>query len=722
MDCALTADADPHVRLRAARDRIAAALLGDIGERPTRLGRIELRPHQETAVARLVEIIARHRGAVLADAVGLGKTFVALAIAKRHARPLIICPASLRPMWKRATGTSGMDVPILSSESLSRGARPAVGPDFVIVDEAHHFRTPRTRRYEALASIARRARLLLLSATPLQNSRRDVTTLLALFAGSGVENWTDAAIARAIVRRDEETAFEVLPSIAGHALTPGTDDDCLDRILELPPAVPAADEGTAHALTILTLVHLWSSSRAALIASVKKRRARAIALRDAVQAGHLPTAAELAMWQFADDSLQMAFPFCATGSAPDGPGLARQLDAFIATTERLVDSCRITADPDLTRVEMLRTLRVRHEGLRCVAFSQYAQTVVALGRLMRADHGVAVMTASGGRTAGGPVTRDEVLAQLAADAPPPHPANRIDLLLTTDLLSEGVDLRGAAVIVHLDLPWNPARLEQRVGRARRIGSAHEMIHVYTFMPPAPAERMLELERRLTAKLRTADALVGSVRSLLLGPEHRGPSPVSAAEALRARLKDWIEPAARDHTNHTALAAVTAPRRGWIALVRLDGLPRLICSHHTASDDPAECLAMIGTMGDAIPADRELQRASLAEVERWLAPRSATAELRNGSGPKRAVLDRLSQTVARAPRHRRSALLASAQRARAGLATVAGAGAERVLQDLARSTADDDGWMRSLEEFAMLNGQDPRRPDGDGRIEALILLG
>ena len=78
------------------------------------------------------------------------------------------------------------------------------------------------------------------------------------------------------------------------------------------------------------------------------------------------------------------------------------------------------------------------------------------------------MTAAGARIASGPLPRREILAQFAPDGVPRDStpaARRVDLLVTTDLLSEGVNLQRASVIVHLDIPWNPARLEQREGEA-----------------------------------------------------------------------------------------------------------------------------------------------------------------------------------------------------------------------------------------------------------------
>ena len=149
---------------------------------------------------------------------------------------------------------------------------------------------------------------------------------------------------------------------------------------------------------------------------------------------------------------------------------------------------------------------------------------------MRGDPGIAIVTANGARIASGNITREEVLAQFAADAPPTNPVERIDLILTTDLLSEGIDLRGASVIVHLDLPWNPARMEQRVGRARRMGSPFDAIHVYTFVPPTAAERLIELQRRLSEKVKTARAVVGGSFDPLGGAEP-AESPVGSGESL-----------------------------------------------------------------------------------------------------------------------------------------------------------------------------------------------
>src|SRR5205807_1947516 len=108
-----------------------------------------------------------------------------------------------------------------------------------------------------------------------------------------------------------------------------------------------------------------------------------------------------------------------------------------------------TPDPDRKRVDLLRSIRVAHPRSRIVAFSQYARTITALGRLLRADSGVVTIHGDAAHIAFGPVSRAEILAQFGLDGESVPRCERIDLLLTTDLLSEGVDLRAASVIVHL---------------------------------------------------------------------------------------------------------------------------------------------------------------------------------------------------------------------------------------------------------------------------------
>ncbi len=83
-----------------------------------------------------------------------------------------------------------------------------------------------------------------------------------------------------------------------------------------------------------------------------------------------------------------------------------------------------------------------------------------------------------------------------------------DILFTTDVLSEGVNLQQAGQIVNYDLPWNPMRIVQRHGRIDRIGSKHDYVHLGLFFPADLLNEMLQLEATLQRKLAQANAAVG----------------------------------------------------------------------------------------------------------------------------------------------------------------------------------------------------------------------
>ena len=128
---------------------------------------------------------------------------------------------------------------------------------------------------------------------------------------------------------------------------------------------------------------------------------------------------------------------------------------------------------------MLRDVRRRHPTERVVVFSHFADSVRAMFDRLRGDGRVAAVTANGAWLAGGPITRSDALARFTATTQADSSrryADVIEMLIATDLLSEGLNLQNASVVVHLDLPWTAARLTQRVGRVWRMTSPHARIH------------------------------------------------------------------------------------------------------------------------------------------------------------------------------------------------------------------------------------------------------
>jgi hypothetical protein len=151
---------------------------------------------------------------------------------------------------------------------------------------------------------------------------------------------------------------------------------------------------------------------------------------------------------------------------------------------------------------------------KVILFSYFADTVENLAaQLALAIESDDRLAAYRGRmaTAWGPERRGraQVLAGFAPRTAGGQGAEDLyDLLIATDVLSEGVNLQQAGHIVNYDLPWNPMRLVQRHGRIDRIGSEHNEVFIFCYFPDQHLEALLGLEARLQRKLKQAAAAVG----------------------------------------------------------------------------------------------------------------------------------------------------------------------------------------------------------------------
>lgn len=91
--------------------------------------------------------------------------------------------------------------------------------------------------------------------------------------------------------------------------------------------------------------------------------------------------------------------------------------------------------------------------------------------------------------------------------------DRYDILVTTDVLAEGVNLQQAGQIASVDLPWNPMKLVQRHGRIDRLFSQHSTIHLHCAFPAKNVDRLLNLEATLMRKIAYAVAALGHIKVL-----------------------------------------------------------------------------------------------------------------------------------------------------------------------------------------------------------------
>ncbi|MGF1637100.1 MAG: helicase-related protein [Cyclobacteriaceae bacterium] len=95
-----------------------------------------------------------------------------------------------------------------------------------------------------------------------------------------------------------------------------------------------------------------------------------------------------------------------------------------------------------------------------------------------------------------------------ANLPKTEQENKYDIILTTEVLAEGVNLHRSNVIVNYDTPWNSTRLMQRIGRVNRIGSTAKQVYVFNFYPTAKVNKDIDLEKRAIMKLQAFHEALG----------------------------------------------------------------------------------------------------------------------------------------------------------------------------------------------------------------------
>ena len=108
----------------------------------------------------------------------------------------------------------------------------------------------------------------------------------------------------------------------------------------------------------------------------------------------------------------------------------------------------------------------------------------------------------------------------------------VDVMLSTDILSEGQNLQQAQAVLSYDMPWNPQRVVQRNGRVIRLRSPHETAYLYTLLPQqGDLDRLLKLEAKLQAKIMAANASVGMETPVL--------ASVAAESQVYADLETFV---------------------------------------------------------------------------------------------------------------------------------------------------------------------------------------
>lgn len=627
---------EPHapqlIYLRMLFERYGAELTAEAAA--SGQPKIHLTTFQRDGLWRARRILADLDGVLVADEVGLGKTFLAgelirEASIERRQRVLVIAPATLRDgPWRAFLSDQLLPVEIVSFDDVAADIRlnPEHGTGrklqgeindyaMVVVDEAHNLRNPSTQRADALRRLLAGTPpklLVLLTATPVNNSLWDLYYLLgyflrndAVFADVGITSLRDRFAQAMALNPDDltpEHLFDVLDAVAvrrtrsfvkhsypndrvringvevpivfptptvlkvdydldavlpgffhrfAHALDP--DDDTAPEddagVLTLARYAPSqyrldgdidAYETQLAGLLRSGLLKRFESSPHAFANTCERMALSHDSFLSLLGNGKVATGSALADWIATDsDDLEAAEDFLGNNAEVLDDAAEYDIDALTAHVAHDRDLLRDFAteahtvsrasDPNLAAlVEELVAVaaQAQTEGIgaddirnrrKVLIFSYFADTVdwifEHLQEAVLADERLApyrgrIAALSGEHGAPG---KEHVLwgfAPQTTDAPKGFADDVYDIVVTTDVLAEGVNLQQARHIINYDLPWNPMRLVQRHGRIDRIGSLHDRVYLRCVFPDAQLDELLGLEARLQRKIKQAAATVG----------------------------------------------------------------------------------------------------------------------------------------------------------------------------------------------------------------------
>jgi hypothetical protein len=369
-------------------------------------------------------------------------------------------------------------------------------------------------------------------------------------------------------------------------------------------------------------------------------------------------------------------------------------------------------------------IRARHAPVPVVAFTQFADTANFIFNRCVARGGAAVVTGQGARVASGRVATDEVVNGFDHITRTGSRAMPFDFLIATDVLSEGLSLRRAGVLVHLDIPWTLARLDQRVGRLRRLGSPHRSIAVYAIGPPVAARELLTVIRALQRKARVSAPVSGAnslatALPLLGGRLQRAvgtistPGPAALTEQIRRQLRAWLL------GGGGSAAAADEESRALALVARADTYALVAVTGEEVSEDPKKVLwAVMQVSGNAI-AKTAGNASVLVAIERWLEEERGRQLASTGSAEHSLMLRRLGDQLRRAQRTERPVVAARIDRCRRLVSASRGIGAEMALRRIAASDAPVD--LDALDQLLSV-----RVPNGalsaPTRLVALLYMG
>jgi superfamily II DNA or RNA helicase len=442
--------------------------------------------------------------ALLADEVGLGKTIEACLILKEYwtrgmaRRVLILTPPSLVSQWKgellekfglAAESPDGAEFrrdpeqfwksqpAIVASIALARlephaPALAAAPWDMVIVDEAHCLKNRDSANWRLVDSLQKKF-MLLLTATPVENNLLELYNLITLLKPGLLA--TEGEFRKQHVSGKSKTPKnpEQLRGLLGEVMIRNTR---AAADVQLPHRIAA----TVTVEPSETEARIYEAASRFVADRYRQRDRKRISPMTLHQLQRQAGSSPVTLGRFAARALAESDGFPAADR--------REL-------ETILDLCA-TVDQS-SKGEQLGRMLAGHSG-KTVVFTEFLPTLDYLARVCE-RHGIPFASFSGD------------LSRAAKDAAIALFRDHARVLLSTGSGGEGRNLQFADTVINFDLPWNPMRIEQRVGRVHRIGQTHD-VFVFNFCQKGAIEE--QLLRVLHDKINMFELVVGEMDAIL----------------------------------------------------------------------------------------------------------------------------------------------------------------------------------------------------------------
>lgn len=563
--------------------------------------------YQKEAVRTLSDIVDSYKGAFIADVVGLGKTYIAaMYMQNLPGKKLVICPPPVIESWQDAISDFGVrSATVISLGKLEHIKKKGYEDyQYVFVDEAHRFRNENTTQYQLLHEICYGKKVILITATPLNNSIYDFFPLIKLFQPAknsdipGMKNLEAFFVnARNKLKLIDKSSPQYLEEVKNVSKTVRNKilkyimirrtrsdvreyfkNDIKKQGLFFPEVdtpnriIYQFDDKTNEIFneTVLNLKHFTfaryqpgrnllkkfelsdfaqtqernlvgfmktmlvkrlESSKYAFLKTVERFIKSYEAFISMYDNGTVYISNKIDVYDFIDND--------------DEEGLLKELEkdpkAKIYKSEQFKPDYRekLAFDLDILKQikenwsnvsfdfkkeEFINALKVDKflKTNKTIIFTESMETGVDLYNSLVETYGEKVLFYSSGtckyKKESISPNKAKGLIHQNYDPKYSNQSDDIKLLITTDVLAEGINMHRSNIIVNYDLPWNPTRVLQRVGRVNRVGTKYDKILIYNFFPTSTADNELGLEDNIKAKIQAFHETLGEDAKYLTDEE------------------------------------------------------------------------------------------------------------------------------------------------------------------------------------------------------------